>query len=175
MSDKYILDNYKKAKENFGSKCSKYRGTLTVELIRQALKKEGFIVSERDVFIKGIPIENDLIISKVGSKPENRILYNKEDVLAVLEIKSRGIWGKSAIDRIRKNFDLIKSNNKNIKCLYMTLSDRKSYKWKATEANINSPAYTLFWHTGPENKLRFEPTGDWTRLVSTIRKITKNI
>ena len=80
-------------------------------MIRDAFKKEGFTVSERDVYIKGIPIENDLMVLRPGIKSENRILYDHEDILVVLEIKSRGSFGKSIIEGIRKNFNLIKAIN----------------------------------------------------------------
>ncbi len=63
-----------KASQDFGVKSKKFSGALTVELVREALLKEGFNVSERDVFIKGFPVEIDLLISKKGISAENRIL-----------------------------------------------------------------------------------------------------
>ena len=172
MIEQDILKKIEGAKKDFGPKCSKYIGALTVELIRDEFKREGFAVSDRDVFIKGLPIENDLMIIKPHSKPQNRILYDNKDVLAAIEIKSRGSFSKSTMEVIRKNFDLIKRSNKKIRCLYVALSERKTYKWKVTEENINSPAYTLFWHSGSEENMHFESTGDWTRLVNDIRDIT---
>ena len=171
--DSNILEAVQQGKNDCGPKCSKYRGALTVELIRSALKQAGFVVSDRDVYIKGIPIEIDLMILKSDSNPANRILYDAADVLAVLEIKSRGSFGESSIKEIRGNFNLIKSTNNNIACLYMTLSERKTYKWKVTPENIHSPAYTLFWNTGTEDKLKFEQTGDWTKFITDIKRMRR--
>jgi len=47
-----------------------------VEVIRQALLDDGIPVSSRDVFIRGIPIEFDLIVPRHdASPPADRILY----------------------------------------------------------------------------------------------------
>jgi hypothetical protein len=170
MTEHEILNIINKSKKEFGPKCSKFTGALTVELIRKAFKEEGIPVSDRDVFIKGIPVEHDLIVPHSSSRPKNRILYDNKDVRIVLEIKSRGIFGETAINNIRNNFEKIKRLNNKIKCIYVTISDRKTYKWKATKHNINSPAYTLFWHKGPEENMHFESTGDWARLIIDIKK-----
>jgi hypothetical protein len=58
---------------------------LTVELIRDELKRAGLRISARDVFIKNVPVEIDLLIPKAEAKPEHGILYNPEDVLVVFE------------------------------------------------------------------------------------------
>ena len=169
MKEKEILEKISRTTENFGIKCKKFSGALTVELIREALFEEGFNVSERDVFINGIPIEIDLLIAQKGISPIKRIQYKPEDVLVVFEIKCRGTFGENSIKNIFNNFKIIKLNKKNIQCIYVTLSDRKNYKWKATEKNINAPVYTLFWHRGPENSMKFNPTGDWKKLIKDLR------
>lgn len=177
MCNKEILEKIQEKIESAKGdcKCKKFTGALTVELIREALLKKGFNVSERDVFIKGIPIEVDLVISKKGTKPKNRILYQSEDVLVVLEVKSKGTFGESSIKSILKNFTLIKQKTKNIHCIYVTLSERKTYKWKATKNNIKSRAYTLFWHSGHESNMKFEPTCDWDKLMKNLRKIINDV
>ena len=96
------------------TRCTKFVGALTVEILRKELAKLGFSVSNRDVFIEGIPNELDLLITKNGRQPEEKIAYRSNDVLAVLEIKFRGSYGKDMINRIRKVFDSIKKMNKKI-------------------------------------------------------------
>lgn len=175
MKERNILQIVTRASQGFGVKCNKFIGALTVELIRNALLKKGFNVSGRDVFINGFPVEIDLLISKKGISPENRILYKPEDVLAIFEVKSRGAYGENSIKSIFNNFKLIKQGTKSIHCIYITLAERKNYKWKATEQNINSPVYTLFWHSGPESNMKFEATHDWKRLLNYLDKITNPV
>jgi UDP-N-acetylglucosamine 2-epimerase len=175
MQERNILEIVTKTSQDFGVKCKKFSGTLTVELIRQALLKKGFNVSERDVFIKGIPVEIDLLIYKKGISSENRVLYKPEDVLVILEVKRKGTFGEFAIKSIMNNFKLIKQRSKNINCIYVTLTERKNYKWKATEQNINSPVFTLFWHSGPENNMKYENTRDWKKLINYLNKITNTV
>jgi len=173
--DSFILEEVRQRKSDCGPKCSKYRGALAVELIRSALRQEGLFVSDRDVYIKGIPLEIDLLILKSDSSPANHILYNANDVLAILEIKNRGSFGEVSIKQIRENFNLIRSSNDNIECLYVTISERETYRWKVTPENIGSPVYTLFWNTGTEDKLKFERTGEWDTLITVIKKMSLSV
>ena len=175
MKEEKILETVSRATEEFGIKCKKFSGAITVELIREALLEEGFSVSERDVFINGIPIEVDLLIAQKDISPVNRIQYKPEDVLVVFEIKGRGTFGENSIKSIFNNFKIIKQNKESIHCIYVTLSDRKSYKWKATAKNINAPVYTLFWNSGPENSMKFNPTGDWKRLIKDLFNIVNTV
>jgi hypothetical protein len=52
MKEKDILEIVLRATEEFGIQCKKFSGTITVELIREALLEEGFNVSEKgDILI----------------------------------------------------------------------------------------------------------------------------
>jgi len=163
-----LLDQINRAKEDLGIKCSKYAGAITVQFVRRAFREHGISASPRDVFIKGVPIEIDLLIPRAGTSPENGILYRPEDVLIALEIKNSGAFGEGAIRRIRKNFMTIQQHNKQIRCFYVTLAERKGYKWAVTEDNLGFPAYTLFWHSGSSKNRRYEPSGDLQRLINDI-------
>jgi hypothetical protein len=171
MTDKEILDAVITVLKKLKQKCKKFAGAVAVEIVQDALVGEGFNVSERDVYIQGIPIEIDVLIARQGVIPEKRILFKKEDVFAALEIKSRGTFGEKSIKTIASNFNAIKEASKSIVCIYLTISDRESYKWKATEKNIDAPVYTLFWHSGPEDNLKFNCTGDWQRFIEKLRQI----
>jgi hypothetical protein len=174
MTAREVLEKVLRAMEEFEVKCKKFSGAITTALIREALLEEGFNVSERDVFIDGIPIEIDLLIAQKDASPINRIRYDPKDVLVVLEIKSRGTFGENACRRISTNFNIIKQTKNNICCIYITLSERKNYKWRATEKEINAPVYTLFWHSGPENKLEYDPTGNWEKLINDLGTLVNN-
>jgi len=171
MDDITLLDQINRAKEDFGIKCPKYTGAITVEFIRLALREHGISASPRDVFIKGVPIEIDLLIPRAGTSPENGILYRPEDVLIALEIKNSGAFGEAAVRTIKKNFMRIQQHGEQIDCFYVTLAERKGYKWAITEDNFGFPAYTLFWHSGGGKNRRYEPSGDWQRLICDISSV----
>lgn len=171
MEDTKLLNQIRKAKTAFGTKCSKYIGAMTVEFIRLALREYNIAVSTRDVFIKGVPAEIDLLIPREGTVPTHGILYEAEDVLIALEIKNRGAFGEGTVTNIRKNFLAIQQKNKNILCFYVTLQEQKGYKWAVTEMNLGFPAYTLFLRSGSGKNERYESTGDWERLISHISSV----
>ena len=171
MNDREILNAITGASNEFGLKCKKFTGAFTVEIVRYVLAGEGFNVSGRDVYIRGIPIEIDLLIARQGVTPERGILFNKEDSMVALEIKSRGTFGEASIKSIARNFNAIREASRGTRCIYLTISDRESYKYKATKENIGASVYTLFWHSGPEENLKFMPTGDWERFIQELRQI----
>ena len=173
MNDTDLLNDFLKAKEAFGTKCSKYLGSLCVELVRKALAEEGIEVSRRDCFIRGIPVEIDLLIPRQGAVAQHGILYEAKDVLIVLEIKAHGAYGKEAVSSIRKNFIAIQEKHKSIQCFYVTLMERKGYKWSITEERLGLPAYTLFFYTG--NQEDCKSTGDWQRILSEINTRMKDV
>lgn len=171
MDDVTLHDRISKAKADFGIKCGKYAGALTVELIKRALEERGITVSARDVFIKGIPIEIDLLIPKKDAIPEYGLLYQPEDVLAAIEIKNAGSFGDRTIATIKKNFLTINQHHAKIRCFYVTLTERKGFKWAISEQNIGYPAYTLFWHWGSGRNRKLESTGDWEKLINDTKAI----
>jgi len=173
MDDVTLLDQINRAKEDFGIKCSKHAGAITVEFIRLALSEHGISASPRDVFIKGVPIEIDLLIPRADTSPENGILYRPEDVLIALEIKNSGAFGEGTIRRTKKIFMTIRQHNEQIGCFYVTLAEREGYKWAITNDNLGFPAYTLFWHSGSSKNRRYEPSGDWQRLIYDISSVYK--
>lgn len=169
MEDDQLLNRINFAKKSFGKKCKKYAGSITVEFIRQAFRDQGIECSERDVFIRGLPIEFDLLIPKPGVIPENKLLYQAQDVVIALEIKNSGSFGESTIAGIKRNYELLKEINPGIRCAYVTLTERRSYKWLVKEENIGFPAYTLFWYNGSAKNSQNESSGDWTRLLKDIK------
>jgi len=145
--------------------CKKFRGALTVEVIREHLEHEGFPVSARDVFIKGLPVEIDLLIPKGGIKPDHGILFKPEDVLVVFEIKFSGNYGEKARTRLKEHFEEITASHNYIRCAYVTVIERFTYKWKIDPEFLgpNFGVFTLNWRdAGPEQ--------GWDKLLAWLRE-----
>ncbi len=159
------------AKHGFGTKCHKYAGALTVECLRLAFKDHGIPTSHRDVFIKGVPVEIDIIVPKATASPEYDICYEANDVLAALEVKSYGAFGKGTAERIRVCFKEIQRCNPGIWCAYITLTERQNYKYAVNCDDLGFPAFTVFWHSGSETDTHFTPTGQWSQLISELKKL----
>ena len=168
MEESELFDSILQGKREFGAKCKKFTGALTVEMLKRALEERGILVSPRDVFIRGLSIEIDLLVPKTGGNPKYGLLYEPEDVVAALEVKNLGSFGKETINRIRANFELIRQTNANIYCAYVTFTERRGYKWAITEENLGFPAYTLSWHQGIGRKYTLERTGYFAKLLDDI-------
>ena len=166
MDEQAILKRVNKAWINCG-KCPKYVGALTVETIREALQKHGIPVSARDVFIRGIPIEFDLLVPRHNAScPLGGILYKPEDVIAVLEIKASGLFDYNSKSRIEKCFEEVRQKNPEIFCGYVTLSERHSFHEK--NFGGNEWAYPLFWYRQIKREETYESTGAWQKLLSKL-------
>lgn len=168
MTDRGILLAVQATKRSFGVKCSKMSGAVTVEIIRAALAACALRVSPRDVYVSGVPVEFDLLIPKHRASPMHGVIYHPREVLAVLEIKNSGSFGEGTLAAVRHSFELVRRANRRIYCAYVTLAERKGFKWAATKENIGADAYTLFWLTGSEARRTYEATGDWDRLANTL-------
>jgi len=171
MEDDEIFETIVHAKKNFGIRCSKFAGTVTVEIIKRALEKSGIRTSSRDVFIKGVPIEIDLLVPRTGAVADYDIVYEPQDVLIVLEIKSAGAFGESTIKSVKKRFQRIREINQKIYCAYVTLAERIGYRWAISEEKTGFPSYTLFWHSGSGGNFTIESKGDWHKLLEDMSKV----
>jgi hypothetical protein len=172
MDEQAILERVDEAWKNCG-KCPKYVGALTVETIREALQKHGILVSARDVFICGIPIEFDLLVPRHNAPcPVDGILYRPEDVVAVLEIKASGLFDYNSKNRIEKCFEEVRQKNPKIFCGYVTLSERQSFHEK--NFGENEWAYPLFWWRSLKGSEPYKPTGAWQKLLSKLHSCTES-
>lgn len=158
------------AKAEFGAKCSKYAGAVTTEVLKKVLQGHGIPTSARDVFIEGVPVEIDLIVPKARAVPRNGILYPAEEVLVALEVKNSGAFGEATSKRTRAAFELIRSRDPRIQCAYITVTERRGYKWAVIEESLGFPVYTFFWYRGSQEKLcRNDASGDFCKLVNSLR------
>jgi hypothetical protein len=161
----HIWEIYSKAFEEVS--CPKFCGAFTAEEIRKRLKSYNLPVSRQDVFIRNVPIQIDLLIHRPkASVRYHGLMYEPEDVLAVLEIKYRGTFSADAIGRIHDNFQAIQRANKAIACFYLTVVETRGYKNAVTSQKLGYPAYTLYWY----GKGRYKGTNAWNKLVMRLKK-----
>ncbi len=118
-----------KCKSQFGekAKCTKFTGSVAVEILRQVLLKEGFPVSQRDCFIDGIPIQFDLFITKPNAQPSWGLLYAPNDVLVALEVKQVGAF-PDTIKKVNHDFGELTGKCPHIICAYVAIEEREGYK-----------------------------------------------
>lgn len=154
------------------NRCTKFVGAITVEILRKEFIKLGLNPSNRDVFIEDVPNELDLLITKHGIIPEENLIYRPDDVLVVLEVKFRGSYGSSSIADIKNVFDSIRGINQKIDCLYVSVSENRHYKYRATLSILGYDCYELLTRdTNLESELeknRISPTGDWLKLAERL-------
>ena len=142
---------------------------MAAELMKRVLADEGIPTSARDVFIRGVPLEIDLIVPYRGEEPTLGLLYKPQQVAAALEIKKMGSFGERTLQTVRQNFNML--GELKVACAYVTLEERKSYRYKATEENLGGfPCFTLAWHKGIDGPL--EDAQGWDGLLAFIRKCT---
>jgi len=171
VDDRMILDGVERVKREFGVKCNKYAGAITVQTLRRALQERGFSVSERDVFIRGIPVEIDLLIPTPLAEPQNGILYEPSQVSVVFEVKNYGSFGAPTVETVRRSFSRIRGANDQIACLYVTLSEREGYIHAVKPEPPGFDAFTLFWHTGSWEARIHTSSGDWERLLAKLEPL----
>jgi hypothetical protein len=148
MKDADILNSVEQAERRFGPRCGKCSGALTVQIIRCALEQEGVSVSPRDGFIRGVPVEVDLLLPRRGAVPQDDLVYEARDVLMAIEIKKSGAFGENTVRAVRGNAEALRMANPSIVFCCLVLSERKSYRWVLTDENTACKTYTLFWHRG---------------------------
>lgn len=174
MEENQILKEVINYRNLMGCFCKKLTGSATCQAIRKHLRNKAFNISQRDVYIKGIPNEIDLLLLK-DYVNEKMLVYDPKDVLAVFEIKFSGSYGEDSIENTKKLGEKIKGLNKNIRCLYVTLLETKTYKYRITKENTGFNIFEIFYKKGNLGSKNFKTfnTGDWDRLLNYLKKIGK--
>ncbi|MFZ0945613.1 MAG: hypothetical protein WB930_18045 [Syntrophobacteraceae bacterium] len=182
MSSEELVKQVRKAKNEFvakcksrfgdkAKKCTKFTGAVAVEILRHALQKEGFPVSQRDCFIDGIPIQVDLFITKPDVQPIWDLLYAPDDVLVALEVKQTGAF-PGAITKVKSDFDSLLEACPRLTCAYVAIEERNNYSQAVTTENIGPLGHSVFTiatHQGDPQK-GFKPVeGAWEGLLGLLR------
>jgi hypothetical protein len=172
MTGKEIVRQARNASKDFqltSGKSRKFSGAMTAELMKSALENEGIPTSARDVFIRGLPSEIDLIVPYPGEKPTLGLLYEPRQVALALEIKKTGSFGGQGLQTIRELFGQLRRLK--VACTYVSLEDRKNYRHRPTYKNLGRyKCYTLAWHDDADGP--FKDTRHWEGHLTFIRKRT---
>lgn len=166
MLSKTMVEEARRATKEFGARCPKFVGAVTVEILREALRTEGLQTSRRDVFVRGIPIEIDLIIPRTASSPPWGLVYEAGQVAVAMEVKHSGSYGKGGLSKLKENSRSLSGIG--VAFVYVSFEDTQSYKWRPKPENLDGiPCFTLAWHkkTGGD----FAPTGDWEKLLRFLK------
>jgi hypothetical protein len=166
-----IVNRVQEAKEKFGPDYpKKFGGAYAIEILRDELDHEGGIeTSGRDVYVRGVHSEIDLLVLRPNAKPLSNLLYEPHEVAVVLEVKKTGSFGKQGRDKIEADFKQFKTTG--VKCAYVTFQEGRNYKWRPTEEIIGAPVFTLAWHDAWGGELK--PAGvneNWEAFVQFLRK-----
>jgi len=170
-----ILEEIDRFYYRFGEGSARYQtkaiGAVTNEVIRQHLVQKGVLVSNRNVFIDGLPTEWDLIVHRAGAVPEVGCVWSPADVLAVIEIKYSGLYDHEAIQRLNDTFLRLTQKHPHIKPFYFTLMETTSARDKVTDETLGCRALTLHWHRQRKGKYVYNITNAWELLVSNLQNL----
>lgn len=124
---------------------TKFTGALTIEIIRNHLIQVGLPVSSRDIYIRGYSSEFDLAVVKDNVEPVYGILYEPEDVAAIIEIKYSGVYSKDVPETVKRLFDGVRRRNTHIVCVYLSVCENPFFKYRIMSNTLGHPAFTLCW------------------------------
>jgi hypothetical protein len=104
-------------------RCTKLSGAATTDALRLGLRTHGIRTSERDVYVKGMSTEIDLIVPRMACDTCGRTVYDAAEVLVAFEVKKRGISDKGGLTKIRCDFSAYSAACGGAKCMYVTLTE----------------------------------------------------
>ena len=166
--DEYLESSFDEYSSRFKTKII---GAVTNEIIRNNLKQEGILVSNRNVFISGLPTEWDLIVHRAGAVPEVGCVWTPKDVLAVIEIKYSGLYDHLAIQRLNNTFTILTEKHSHIKPFYFTLMETASAQDKVTDETLGCCALTLHWWRMRKGKYVYSIPNHWEVLLNNLRNL----
>ena len=161
ITNETILDEVKKISQKLSNvsarQRTKFTGALTIEIVRDQLIRIGLPVSSRDIYIQGHSSEFDLAVVRDNAEPMYGILYEPEDVAAIIEVKYSGVYSKEAPETIKQLFDRVHKRNPHIVCVYLSVCENPSIKYRIMPNTLGHPAFTLYWVNWSDKILK---TGD---------------
>ena len=167
QSGTQIVERARRAKTEFGQSCpTKFGGAAAIEILRAALLEEGIAASRRDVFIREVPCEIDLLIPRTNATPWMELVFEPEQVVIALEVKKSGSYLAGGLDKIKKDCALIKQAG--VEYAYISFEDRENYKYRPTEDKVGCRCFNLTWHVDTDKELI--PRQDWEEFVAFLKK-----
>ena len=149
---------------------TKLTGSLAVEVLREHLRESGLPVSQRDVFIRGVKHELDLVVPSPDSRPSHNLIFEPSDVRAVLEVKYSGVYNRQVVPGLKACFDSIKSRCPHVFCACVVVQEREGFRFAANSAELEHPVYTLHLWSGSRENAR--DTGEWQNLIKALRELS---
>jgi hypothetical protein len=174
VDDEELRDYLVTTKRDFGVTCRKFAGALTAEALRQELLARGLGVSQRDVFIRGVPIEIDLLVARGNVVTKDRILFEPGEIAAAIEVKYLGSFGERTIEATRRSFSAVCTASPRARCFYVTLFERRGYRGAMKSERLGHAVYTLFEYTRSEPNPPYHRTGDWDKLLHDLSGVGGN-
>ena len=144
----------------------KFKGTATVQVLREHLSLKGYNVSDRDVYIKGIPNELDLLILR-KNVDKSFIIYNPEDVIFVFEIKYNSTTN---LKHLLSVYNCIMKRNNKINCAYVTILDQNSWTKVFTKEAIGFDYFVLYTYRSTTRMLPEMDMGGWEKLLKYLEE-----
>ena len=168
QTGKQIVERARRAKQVFGDLYpKKFGGAAAIEILRDALLEEGIATSRRDVYIRGIPFEIDLIIPRKSASPWMELVFEPEQVAVALEVKKTGSYGANGLEKIKN--DCVQLKNAQVEFAYISFEDRENYKYRPTEDKVGCRCFNLTWHDNTDGTLW--STFDWEDFVKYLKEI----
>jgi hypothetical protein len=81
-------------------------------------------------------------------------------------VKKSGSFGQPTLEKLQHGFSLYREAG--ICCAYVTLEERRGYRWAASPQQIGGSCFALGWHRTTDGPI--EPTEDWGRLLLFLRQ-----
>lgn len=146
-------------------------GALTTQIIGEHLRAHAFSISPRDVFIRRLPLEIDLLVTKPNTQTAHGIIYDPCDVLAALEIKRSDAHGEGTARHMRSACEeLCRHVGFSVPCAYITLQERKGFKYHPMDCEAFR-VFCLFWHTGERDRKTPQLSDEWRRVLKWLQEI----
>lgn len=121
-----IMAKYKGSIED----AKKLRGAIATNLLKQEMERylkannEPFKVSSENSYIAGSKYEYDLLLVKENTEPFMGLVYCPDDVIAIIESKSNGLFDTEAdTNHIAKAVNRAREINPDIRFGYITISE----------------------------------------------------
>lgn len=173
-------------KDNNTRAWNKFIGNYFMRVIKIFLFDEisdNYQVTEPNAYIKGFPIEYDLLIVRKDSNPEKYThSFDPKDVYYGLELKLSGIYARKEnlrdkINNIKSNFDLIKNRHSHIDFSYLVFSEVTNPKMKGSidylkeNRAVFEPEYGVFCLSDDrQGKITSELANQWDKFVQRINQ-----
>jgi len=163
------LENEGLTKQARGKLKGKRFEEIFLELLRKKIKKEYKILPQATV--KGLGYIFDFVIVTKKVKIVN---INPKDIIAVIEVKSHGIYGYENINNLKDEILALQNLNPKIRYFYITYRETDTYD-NQVRLRLGSLVNCYYRLTDSGDGVQLEPKRifpeAWDRLLSDLKKL----